>query len=53
MGRPAPRSTRGLRIGSVVLGIILNAISRSKAERYTMVPVVVVLAALSLLIALG
>ncbi|WP_396643537.1 hypothetical protein [Microbacterium sp.] len=39
--------------GYLVLGIILNAISRSKPERYTMVPVVIVLAALSLLIALG
>lgn len=39
--------------GYFVLGIVLNAISRSKPERYTMVPVVVVLAALSLLIALG
>ncbi|WP_100813256.1 hypothetical protein [Microbacterium lacus] len=43
----------GVRIGSVVLGIILNAISRSKPERYTMVPVVIGLAVLSLLIALG
>ena len=39
--------------GYFVLGIAMNAISRSKPERYTMVPVVVVLAALSLLIALG
>ena len=36
-----------------VLGIGLNAISRSKRERFTMVPVTVVLAALSLPIALG
>ncbi|GHH67649.1 hypothetical protein [Promicromonospora soli] len=36
-----------------VLGIGLNAISRSKPERFTMVPVTVVLAALSLPIALG
>lgn len=35
------------------LGILLNAISRSKPERYTMVPVTIVLAALSLLVALG
>lgn len=35
------------------LGIVLNAISRSKPERYTMVPVTLVLAALSLLVALG
>jgi hypothetical protein len=36
-----------------VLGIGLNAISRSKPERFTMVPLTVVLAALSLPIALG
>lgn len=36
-----------------VLGIPMNAISRSRAERYTMTPVVIVLAVLSLLIALG
>lgn len=35
------------------LGIAMNAISRSKPERYVMVPVSIVLAALSLLIALG
>lgn len=39
--------------GYFVLGIAANAISRSKPERYTMVPVVIVLAVLSLLIALG
>jgi hypothetical protein len=36
-----------------VLGIGMNAISRSKPERYTMVPVSLVLAVLSLLVALG
>jgi hypothetical protein len=36
-----------------VLGIPLNAISRSRPERYTMTPVVAVLAILSLLVALG
>jgi hypothetical protein len=36
-----------------VLGILLNAISRSKPERYTMVTVSVVLAVLSFLIAMG
>ena len=35
------------------LGIVMNAISRSKRERYTMTPVVLVLAALSLVVALG
>jgi hypothetical protein len=39
--------------GYFTLGILLNAISRSAPERYTMVPVTIVLAALSLLIALG
>lgn len=36
-----------------VLGIVMNAISRSKPERYTMVPMCVALAVLSLLIAMG
>lgn len=36
-----------------VLGILMNAISRSKPERFTMVPVTIILAVLSLLIALG
>ena len=31
----------------------MNAISRSKPERYTMTPVTIVLAVLSLLVALG
>lgn len=35
------------------LGILMNAISRSKPERYTMTPVTIVLAGLSLLVALG
>ena len=35
------------------LGILMNAISRSKPERFTMVPVTVVLTVLSLLIAMG
>ncbi len=36
-----------------VLGIAMNAISRSKPERYTMVPVSIVLSVLSFLIAMG
>ena len=36
-----------------VLGILMNAISRSKPERYTMVPVAIVLSVLSFLIAMG
>jgi hypothetical protein len=39
--------------GYFCLGIVLNALSRSRPERVTMVPVTVVLAGLSLLIALG
>ncbi|MGP3536463.1 hypothetical protein ACTU3I_16830 [Microbacterium sp. RD1] len=35
------------------LGILMNAMSRSRPERFTMVPLTVVLAVLSLLIALG
>ena len=35
------------------LGILLNAISRSKPERYTMVPVTIVLSVLSFCIAQG
>jgi len=36
-----------------VLGVVMNALSRSTSERRVMVPVTVVLAVLSLLIALG
>jgi hypothetical protein len=39
--------------GYFVLGILMNGISRSKPERYTMVPVSIVLAVLSFLIAMG
>ncbi|KQQ92726.1 hypothetical protein ASF62_12905 [Leifsonia sp. Leaf325] len=39
--------------GYFVLGIPLNAISRSRPARFTMTPVVFVLAVLSLLVALG
>lgn len=48
-------STVGMWIafGYFVLGIPLNAISRSRPERYTMTPVVAVLAVLSLLVALS
>lgn len=37
----------------MVLGIVMNGISRSKSERNTMVPVTVILAVLSLIVALG
>lgn len=48
-------STVGMWIvfGYFVLGIPMNAISRSRPERYTMTPVVTVLAVLSLFVALG
>lgn len=39
--------------GYFVLGILLNAISRSRPERLVMVPVTLVLSVLSLFIALG
>lgn len=35
------------------LGIVMNGISRSQPERYTMVPVCVVLTVLSLMVAIG
>ena len=38
--------------GYFALGILLNAISRSKRERYTMTPVVLVLAVLTFIIAM-
>jgi hypothetical protein len=52
---PDPVSTVGMWVvfGYFVLGIPLNAISRSRPERFTMTPVVTVLAVLSLLVALG
>lgn len=36
-----------------VLGILMNAISKSRPERYTMVPVSIILAVLSFFIAMG
>lgn len=40
-------------VGYLALGVIMNAISRSKPERYTMTPVTLVLGVLCLLVALG
>ena len=40
-------------VGYFALGIPLNAISRSKPERYTMTPILIVLLALALIVALG
>jgi len=39
--------------GYFILGIAMNAISRSRPERYTMTPLTIVLAALSLIVAAG
>jgi hypothetical protein len=39
--------------GYLALGVLMNAISRSKPERYTMTPVALVLAVLALLIAVA
>ena len=39
--------------GYFALGIVMNAISRSKPERFTMTPVSLVLAGLCLVVALG
>lgn len=52
---PDAVSTVGMWIvfGYFVLGIFMNAISRSKPERFTMAPLSAVLAVLSLLVALG
>ena len=52
---PDPVSTVGMWIvfAYSVIGIVMNAISRSRPERFTMTPVSVVLAVLSLLVAIG
>jgi NO-binding membrane sensor protein with MHYT domain len=39
--------------GYMALGVVMNAISRSKAERYTMTPLALVLLGLGILVALG
>lgn len=40
-------------VGFLALGVVVNAISRSKAERLAMTPVALLLAVLALLVALG
>ena len=52
---PAPFSEVAMWVifGYFVLGIVMNAISRSKPERNLMMPVSIVLAVLSFLIAMG
>ncbi len=39
--------------GYSALGIVMNAVSRSRAERFTMVPVTIILTALSFFLAMG
>jgi uncharacterized membrane protein len=39
--------------GYLALGVLMNALSRSTSERFTMTPVALALAVLALLIALG
>jgi hypothetical protein len=43
----------GVVVGYLGLGIVMNGISRSKPERYTMTPLVIVLFALALSVALS
>lgn len=52
---PAPFSEIAMWVvfGYFTLGIVMNAISRSKRERYTMVPASIALSVLSFLIAMG
>ena len=54
---PLPDGVAGVAIwvltGYFVLGILMNAISRSRAERLTMTPVVALLAGCCLVLALG
>lgn len=52
---PAPFSEIAMWVifGYFTLGILMNAVSRSKPERYMMVPVSVALSVLSFLIAMG
>ena len=40
-------------VGFLALGVLMNAVSRSRSERFTMTPVALVLAGLALLVALG
>ena len=52
-GEPFSEIAMWVVFGYFVLGIGMNAISRSRPERYTMVPVCIVLAGLSFFIAMG
>ena len=52
-GEPFAEIAMWVIFGYFVLGIFMNAASRSKPERFTMVPVAVVLAVLSFFIAMG
>ena len=53
LGEPFSEIAMWVVFGYFVLGIGMNAVSRSKPERYAMVPVCIVLAGLSLFIAMG
>lgn len=53
LGEPFSEVAMWVIFAYFVLGILMNAISRSKPERYTMVPVSGVLAVLSFFIAMG
>jgi hypothetical protein len=52
-GEPFSEIAMWVVFGYFVLGIGMNAVSRSKPERYAMVPVCIVLAGLSFFIAMG
>jgi hypothetical protein len=52
LGAPLGRYAWG-DLAYFVLGVVINAVSRSKPERYVMVPVSILLAALSFPIAMG
>lgn len=52
-GEPFSEVAMWVVFGYFVLGILMNAISRSKPERLTMVPVTIVLSVLAFFIAMG
>lgn len=52
-GEPFSEVAMWVVFGYFALGILMNAISRSKPERFTMVPVTIVLSVLAFFIAMG
>lgn len=52
-GEPFSEVAMWVVFGYFVLGILMNAISRSKPERLTMVPITIVLSVLAFFIAMG